>query len=172
MNRRCLGSGQRGKCCIACQENNNTCKGRHSGMQAKTVHRVCELQVLPGSRVGEIGNGLVRAGSRDAKGEQMSENKSLLYPVPTIAFGLDSRAERIVSKLLSIYSATDSIVETWHSLFYFNFKWKYKVGVYESHFIDVSITRSAAGMVQSGLELTSSNGEVHILYSTFGRDRT
>lgn len=44
--------------------------------------------------------------------------------------------------------------------------------MYESHFIDVSITRSAAGMVQSGLELTSSNGEVHILYSTFGRDRT
>lgn len=62
--------------------------------------------------VGEIGSGLVWAGGSAAKVEQMTDDKRLLYAVPTIAFGFDSGAERIISKLLNVYSATDSTMDT------------------------------------------------------------
>lgn len=131
MNRRFLGNEKGEKCCIPCQGNSNMHKGKHSGMQTTTAYSVWEVQALLENKVRQGGSGWGGAGGKPLK-VGTCQTAKVFYVMPSIASGLHCGAERIVSKLLNAYSATDGIIDTWHSLSYLNFSWN-------TRWIDVSL---------------------------------
>lgn len=118
MNWRFLGDKRRNKLYIPCQGNNTTrIEAKHGGMQTKTACSVCELQVFPENK----GRRRQWTGGLRGKSCRQMLVKNLLYTMPSVAFELDSGAERICFQIIKCL-----LCSRWHhrylTLSYLNFK--------------------------------------------------